>query len=238
MRNHLIKNEVEIEEAQSMKNGIVFYSMRNEGMRIVTTIDKSNCINTKIVTQKDLKEEFNIKQFMVYWLVEMIPTTIIITFLIMDKYFSAEWKTSLCILYPAIMELWEFFVWRPEEESKRFHAAEHMVINAYADLDRIPDIVEIRQYSRFHNQCGTNITTRRVIYILLFWIMLFTPITILGAIILFLLGRKIIKWLFSKGYLNFLQRFTTSEPTDKELMVAIEGMRAFIEYEQQQTTVL
>ena len=109
MRNHLIKNEVEIEEAQSMKNGIVFYSMRNEGMRIVTTIDKSNCINTKIVTRKDLKEEFNIKQFMVYWVIEMIPITIIITFLIMDKYFSEEWKMRLCILYPAIMELWGFF---------------------------------------------------------------------------------------------------------------------------------
>lgn len=233
MRNHLNGKKVEIREALSKVNGIAFYSSRHEGMAMVTTIDKSNYMNTKIVTRKELEEKFDIKKFGIYLMAEVIPRLAIMTFLIMSKYFSMEWKICLCVFFWALMELWDFFLLREEESNKRFHAAEHMVINAYNDLGRIPDITEIRKYSRFHNQCGTNCTTRRVIYKLLFLIMLFTPISVLGAIILFLMAMKITKWLFSNGYLNFLQVFTTSEPTDKELMVAIEGLRSFVEYEQQ-----
>lgn len=68
----------------------------------------------------------------------------------------------------------------------KFHAAEHMLLNAYEDLNAVPTIDELRNYSRFRN---------------------------------------------SYGFLNFLQNYTTSILSDRELSVAIESIKLWLNNE-------
>lgn len=226
-----MRQGIEIGEAMSMVNGIVFYSSRHEGKATITTIDELGYINSKIVDVEELKRtgKFDIKGFFKFLVMYGIGG--IMMFLIINSYFTWEWKTRLFFFLVGLMKLWDFFSSRIDERSKKFHSAEHMAINSYEGLGRIPTEAEIRKFSRFLNKCGTNLTTQTVIYILLVEIMLFIP-NIVGVSLFFLLGA-IFQYLFNKGCLNFMQIFTTSKPTEKELKLAIEALAFFVEYEQQ-----
>ena len=112
----------------------------------------------------------------------------------------------------------------------KFHSAEHMVLNAYSKLKRVPTIEEIRQYSRFINDCGTNVTTQMVMSFTLMFLCTFIH-NLLYMFIGMLSVNIIVFILLQCGFLNFLQKFTTIIPTDKELEVAIAGMNVWFENE-------
>lgn len=122
-----------------------------------------------------------------------------------------------------------------EKEFFKYHAAEHMACNAYKALQRVPTINEIREYSRFDCNCGTNITTEIIIIFPLMSlaekIYFFYNCSPIALVIM--TGVIPISYLVLDryGYLNFLQYFTTEKPDEIELLVAIEGLKMWEEKE-------
>lgn len=113
---------------------------------------------------------------------------------------------------------------------KKFHSAEHMVLNAYRKLKRLPTIEEIKNFSMFSNTCGTNAITQILIISFAF----FAESFILNRtymIIIMSLSVIIVLVLIKIGFLNFIQYFTTDIPTEVELKVAIKGLKVWIKHE-------
>lgn len=111
----------------------------------------------------------------------------------------------------------------------RFHSAEHMILNAYTKLQKIPTLDEVKKFSRFSANCGSRFMLSKIA--------LYTIVSILMAIVhyigiipyLVLIGIIIIIFIIDSktGFLRFLQVLVTSKPTDKELLLAIEGIKQF-----------
>ncbi|MBP3707821.1 MAG: DUF1385 domain-containing protein [Clostridia bacterium] len=122
---------------------------------------------------------------------------------------------------------------------KRFHGTEHMAINAYNTLQRIPTLEEIRSFSRFRKDCGSRFTFKtlsiNLLSTLLFAIQGYINTTFFLKLFL-LIGSLmlidiVISFISDRGWLRFLQVFITEKPSDKELLLAIEGLKNFEEME-------
>ena len=110
-----------------------------------------------------------------------------------------------------------------EHSTAKFHASEHMMLNAYEKLQRVPTLEEAKKFSRFYKNCESAIP--------LVWCFIFSIQTVAFAslfpyqiyIYFGLLLLLPILWPFS----TFLQILVTSKPSDKEIKLAIEGLRLF-----------
>lgn len=120
-----------------------------------------------------------------------------------------------------------------------YHGAEHKVVNGFENLD-IKDMTleNVKNQSRFHKRCGGNLI---VYFIILTMLSVFIPVDnlVIKAIIMILLALinigiayEIVN-LFSKlkkpfDIINYpatiIQFFTTKEPTDKMLKLALYGV--------------
>lgn len=234
-----------IYSAHSMNNGICFHSKRHKGYAAIATIDEQGNITTEWTRMKDYTKHKNKHEKIAKMkelfklLVFVLPFAYILSILvdfIMDKSFIHGMRTLL-IGY-AFMFLWSFIVStcierKQKENLCKFHSAEHMVLNAYEKLKRVPSLEEIYQYSRFHNTCGTNYTTQLIISFLLMFACTF--ITNRLYMLIGMLSANVIAFILSQcGFLNFLQKFTTITPTSKELEVAIAGMNVWLENEKKE----
>lgn len=122
-----------------------------------------------------------------------------------------------------------------ERAHARYHAAEHMVINAYYKLQRVPTIEETKESSRFSKICGSReIICRIWTYSLASLEMAFIAsksaivyfVIFIGTIYFSNLAKR-------KGWLRFLQIFITTSPSDEEIEVAVEGIKYFEKMEEQ-----
>ena len=111
-----------------------------------------------------------------------------------------------------------------------FHSAEHMAVNAYEKLQRIPSLAEVKKFSRFSDDCGSRKVFNVIVYpftVCVIWIIIpyVTSHWLLFAIwaSYFLLLFLNIKF----HILKFLQVIFTKPPSDEQLMLAIEGLRQF-----------
>lgn len=120
-----------------------------------------------------------------------------------------------------------------------YHGAEHKVVNSFENLDMKDMTLEnVKKQSRFHKRCGGNFI---VYFVILTMLSLFIPIDnlIIKTIVLFFLAvlnvgmaYEIVN-IFSKlkkpfDIINYpatvIQLFTTKEPTDKMLKLALYGI--------------
>lgn len=111
----------------------------------------------------------------------------------------------------------------------RNHAAEHAVINAYYDLDRIPTLDEIRNYSSFSERCGIARKFRDAwVYFGIAFARLHPDL--LGyAILLIAFFLFTMLWARKRNYF-FTEIFALRKPTDSEYEVAIAAMTKAMEY--------
>lgn len=220
------------EEGSSRKNGIIFFSKRHKGYGSFSTIDSRGNIKTQ--WGKVERENINITQ-LIKCVIGVLPGSIMFTILMMKSLMLGSLIGCIRILIIdfvfILLMLFAISTVEDRKKSKRvfqFHAAEHMVVNACVELERVPTLPEIRQYSRFLISCGTNSTAKTLVSCLVLLLGSFNIITfILGIIIII----KVIPLLLLDGYLNFLQKYTTSTPTDEELLVAIEAMTEWLKHE-------
>lgn len=237
-----MRTELKISHASSMDNGILFYSTLHKGYVAVAVIDKHGVITTEWTTIKEYKnhkskqEHENEKKKLLKFILCASPFIIIyyiLTVWMMMKGFIYGIRTFfICISFLSLSTL---IITTSIEKSQsislfRFHSAEHMVVNAYKKLKRVPTLEEIRQYSRFHRSCGTNATAVIAISSILMFACSFIP-NVLFKIISMLLVNVIVIILLKCGFLSFLQIFTTVTPTETELLVAIAGMNTWLENE-------
>ena len=237
-----------IHRARSKKNGIIFYSNKfpligtevylndlgNIEIRVIFT-DLDEAI-TLFQNQNEKKTAFK-KNFIV-----IFDIAIIVLSIILAAFFGnfGLVTASICFCLCVSFDLFSFALNSYEKKSKngkkrtnaKFHAAEHMAINAYEDLQRIPTLEEIKSYSRFSEKCGS---VPKLCQICLFSFLsivtaflssnhFFIYAIIICLYIIFLLIIKKYKWY---GWVTFLQVFITSKPSDKELELAIEGLKQF-----------
>jgi len=118
------------------------------------------------------------------------------------------------------------------KETWRFHGAEHKTI--YADENGIELTLEnVRACPRVAERCGTNFGVFFILFCIIFNIFIaYNSVTLIISYIfayeVFDLDRgeklPVIKWLFKLGGF-FQQKLLTAEPTDAQLLAAIETMK-------------
>ena len=125
-----------------------------------------------------------------------------------------------------------------------YHGAEHKTIFCYDNGEELT-VENVRKYSRFHPRCGTSF----LLFVVIISIIVFSvvgvyenPLVNMGLRLLLLplvagISYEIIKfagkskskcvtWLNAPG--KWLQRFTTREPDDSQIEVAIASLKAVI----------
>lgn len=109
----------------------------------------------------------------------------------------------------------------------RYHAAEHMAVNAYNDLGRAPTLEEVRTYSRFDENCGSMREFRKIISVLPQIVVLCFCTRIYGIayIICVIVASAIAVWGMDAKVKKYLQILITNKPTDIELKNAVEGIK-------------
>ena len=233
--------------ARSKKNGIVFYSNRIPFLGIEAILDDSENIQTNIVdkglekfidylgTYNEEENTLNKKRIIIFYVLIIILSIVLYVcfknfgFLIASMYFLAF----------VFRDLYEFINEVPLLRKKdkhgysiaKFHGAEHKVVNAYNKLERIPTLEEAKKFSRFSKLCGS----RTIIYsmftytvltvsLFLYFSFNFNDFMYLAIMLAIIISIKIGE---NYGVLNFFQVFVTSDPGDKEIELAIEGLKQF-----------
>lgn len=237
-----MREYLKTKHARSMNNGIVFYSRRHKNYVTIVTIDEKNTIKTECITKKRYNKNKDknkskqekieeMKEILIELPFHFIFYTLVILAMMKDSMFG----TRTFLIGHTILLVVTFIVSKNREDKNlhKFHAAEHMVLNAYRKLKRVPSLEEVWSYSRFSNSCGTNATTLVVMSYLLIFASSFIP-NVLYSFLGMLASTGIVWILIQCGFLNFLQNFNTIIPTDKELIVAITGMNAWLENERKE----
>ncbi len=240
-----MRTKLKIDHAHSMDNGIRFYSKRHKGYVAISTVDELGNIKTEWTTMKKYEKEKNkrdkiadMKKFSIFILC-VLPFATIFSILL-------EWAISkdtilgirflfmgYAFMLLGVFVITTFIERKKEKNAYKFHSAEHMVLNAYRKLKRVPSLEEICEYSRFSNSCGTNATTQMIMNFTLMFLCTFIS-NPLYSLIGMLSANIIVLILLQCGFLNFLQKYTTIIPTDKELSVAIAGMNVWFENEKKE----
>ena len=227
--------------ARSRNNGILFCSNICPFWGIEATVNESGEIQALFVSVPE--HDSNIAKI-IFKRNDLWKIVAFDVLLVMLSLLAKSFLVTFAAIYFSIMVSLKLFIFvRLAYESKskngklhsfaKFHAAEHMVVNAYNKYQRVPTFEEVKKSSRFNKDCGSNLIMCDIVlglsisindaiigiignvfieFILLFIMMCITLIVIIG-------GRK--------GWLKFFQYFITTPPTDKEIEVAIEGVKTF-----------
>lgn len=238
--------------ASTEKDGIVFYSNRFPEMGVISTVLPDGSIKAEplLAVVKDFLEALNgdgpLKDYHVSkQTVILIDTLLVIAAIISTKFwwifgafyfaFATSQDFIQSVVLIATLKLGK------SKQLARFHAAEHMSLNAYQSLGRVPTLEEIKKYSRFSKHCGSrNMLESNFLYSLLILIIIifesnsFIPLIILGVLVL------ILKLTHTSPFkvLGFLQILVTNKPTDLELNVAIEGLKELEKFEDDLTEMM
>ena len=240
-----MRQKLKIEHAESLNNGIRFYSKRHKNHVAIATINEQGNISTKWTTTAALESE-NKKNKPKVGQKRIIGFTLFFIAFFCVLYPLFRWASSqglvcylrtLCLINTiTILSIFLRRVYVKRKKQRvlyQFHSAEHMVCNAYSKLNRVPSLEEIHQFSRFDKDCSTNVTTLTLLFYLLVLACSFIP-CFWCCLITFMVGWLITLIFQDCGLLNFLQYLTTIPPTDTELRVAIAGMSVWLENEQKE----
>lgn len=228
-----------IKVARSKKNGIIFYSSVVPWLAINSFVAKDGQIKTTFLidfvdslsSTKTIchKNTYLLFIFQIIFVLSSILFLNIYPFIavIFTCLFSPVWYHFACLAIS--------YKFGKRQNLSRFHAAEHMAINAYCKLQRIPTLKEIRNSSRFSENCGSMHILNACIPTLLFTLCFISGTFLHPLLFIFvLLVFSIFNFVLLKfKLLKFLQFFFTSKPTDLELEVALKGIQVYDDVERQ-----
>ncbi|MBQ8298691.1 MAG: DUF1385 domain-containing protein [Clostridia bacterium] len=233
-------NNKHVQEAESNRDGIIFHSNTVQGMGVKTYFNEQNeiCSITapiqflRGIEQSKIKKTFKFSETKL----QILLSGLIIILGILSASIH-EFFISLFFTFFALPNLLSFFrVWymykrksSPFYKVSQFHSAEHMVISAYAKLQRIPTLEEVKNSSRISKHCGSNSMFLKLIYGVTLCIIyaLFggsnTLAYPIGLAILLLFCFLCTKYQVHRG----LQYLILSTPTDEQLQLSIEAIKNF-----------
>lgn len=190
----------------SMQGKYSFATLK-EG-KIITENTKKKFTNMSV---KQIKDSI-VKGFLVVILI--IPICLISNFADIILYTSIATFLEI-ILFGLIIS----------DEAKEYHAAEHMIIDAFIKYQRIPTMKEVKETSQYSPMCGSN----NVLFcsITLFWVGLYVKYTSRGMLYIISCMIIINMILYVNNLYKFIQIFLLKKPSDKKLnlaLVALEGL--------------
>ena len=225
--------------ARSFENGIVFYSTVFNNKALKVFYDENDTIKMENVTDeyeatvvKDKNYKETKKRYMkqagvlsVILICLAIALTQNVHWVLAAIFFSLYTSYDVIAFYHMVNH-----VRKKDEKGRtiaRFLAAKQKVLNAYAKKDNsIPNTEEVKKASPFSKDCEVQSTIRTLVHTIIF-----TGILCLSALNAWLyLGVAVIYLILYAletkfSYLRVLQFFFMQEPTDKEIALAIEGLR-------------
>ena len=230
-----------IQHMQATENGIIYY-YPCATKACMTIIDKSGNIGVKFmplfkqvipstfIEEKAIEEKFS-------YLKALILDCILIFLAIFSKdsrILSAVTMFSLFIslnLFKIFHVIYEMKISKRLVATSRFVAASHMATNAYRKLQRVPTLEEAKKNSRFSTDSKLNWTLSRISsqFALILFLLLFPEINAFVFIGLATIISLFFMFITPLGIFNFWQTFVTSKPSDKELEVAIIGIKFYEE---------
>lgn len=225
-----------VKKARAKEDGIVFYSNVISLIGYYTFRDSNGEIRwTTILTNEDELEKIieDRENRLNKWIIIILDAILVGIVAIFKNLFVILGALHFSIFtsryfFNLINEIYKNKFGEGRFKSKaRYHAAEHMVINAYEKLQRIPTIQEARTFSRFYKRCGSNEIIFRTIYYMVLTIC-FVLIGFLNGwicILIMTISSILIIIADFKKWFRFFQVFFTNVPSDDELEVAIEGLK-------------
>ena len=235
--------------ARSTSDGIVFYSRTVQGLGLEAFYDENNNIQTRTIPTsldefndfmeslyKMEKNKFSLTHIIV---IDFIVLILGIIFAILLKNIGIWLSAMFFFGYSkTIFRIINLTCQIKSPKCKnyyigKFHSAEHMICNAYETLNRIPSLEEAKNFSRFHKRCGSCSGLSYFFYIIatILWILFGfkLPTLLYFTVLLTILLLHIFDTKFK--YLRWMQILVTNKPSDKELLLAIEGLKAYEEME-------
>lgn len=234
----------EITHARSKKNGIFFYSNTIPDLTVEAFVDEKGKIHSQVTPHilTDILSFFGIsdsEDFQVRHILTRKQLMILdILLIVFSAFVFRSVAITLAVFYFALLcsKNLLYFIEAAislkvgsMQSAARFHAAEHMALNAYRKLQRIPTLEEIRHFSRFSQTCGSMELFRNTLsYFLVSICMAYMNVLNPIVYILLIIACPLLVFCLDKvGLLKLLQVFLTSKPTDLELQVAIKGLEEF-----------
>lgn len=227
-------NQLKVESACSVSNGIIFFSNKKPEYGVMAKSDKSGNICCEHIKTTDFEEK-KYDMYDTFYIIKLkIAKLIMIVSLIVSMFFFMEAKfyISLQIVLGGFNFVVTFLLLTENfsKQSSRFHSAEHMIANAFNQLNRIPTLEEAWKFSRFNKKCGTNSITHAFLVSTILFYCTFLQDSILRLVIplcLILLVSILAKF----HLLCWGQIFTTLPPTDMEINIAIAGLKEWLNLE-------
>lgn len=214
--------------ACSYEDGIEFFLKKKTGYSSRARLLENGKI--KVTTERSehsflSREKSSIKDYALT-LIMAIVVTIIINFVSQELL-----KHVLLVLSIWFFTGLVFYTNGLNSCTRRFHGAEHKILNAYNALNRLPTMDEALKYSRFYMFCGCTMVS----VFLAFGTAIYLCIVIFEGIVITIIAILVMCYfilkLWTRGKLNIFQLFSTSEPTTIEVEVALEGLKGWLEEE-------
>lgn len=112
------------------------------------------------------------------------------------------------------------------DETKKYHSAEHMVINAFEKYQRIPTIQELRKTSPYSSTCGSsNVVFCSITIFLLGVYLKYSSREMLYIISLVMIVNI---FLYINNTYKYIQSFMLKKPTDAKLNVALLALEELL----------
>lgn len=238
--------EKNVQEARAKRNGIVFYSNKIPIIGYKTYRDEFGKIQSCILpveideyleTKQLLNEKggYISKKKVILFDIILIICCILtknIWFVIASIYFSITISFDVFWFGKEVYQMKSKN--GKENSTARYHAAEHMVTNAYYKLQRIPTFDEVKKSSRFSKDCGSRREICKIcMYTLISLATAFVSEINIFAYNFIIIGTSIFSIIAErKGWLRFLQILITTPPTDSEIEVVVEGIKFFEKMEE------
>lgn len=234
-----MSKKLKVSEATSFCDGIEFYSVRNKRCMARAQLNEKGEIS--VIYERKEKVKFEKKGLLEGIVVSIITIAIAVIIAVVFAIISVAIARLLnldelgfTLLEYALFTIVDFFITQikthktaKQRRALRFHAAEHMAINAMRKLQRVPSLDEIKSFSRFSRNCGSTVEP------LYFFVYIWGALScfFITDFIYLLLGYFVILLLYMTGGFNFIQYLTTLPATDTELEVAIAGLQEWYNHE-------
>lgn len=231
--------EKRVESARSQSDGIIFYSNQVPmlGVRSYVTDDGRYVAGPTITIMEDIFGFLDGEGLMKYVLekkVVILLNLLLLVLILLTHDFWLIFGAVYFIVFASkhMYQLIAFVLAIKIGEARsvgRFHSAEHMAVNAYNTLKRIPSFDEICACSRFTLDCGSRILIRRSLIYTIISLEIMTFGRMNGYVYLaIIIVTSIVIALFDKfKWYKFFQVLVTNKPSKVELMVAYKGIVAF-----------
>lgn len=169
-------------------------------------------------------------KFLPYWFAGFVPTTSNVLFNVVEGITKFLFFILYLYLISKMKDIRVLF---------EYHGAEHKAVNCYEAKKELT-LKNVKKFSVLHKRCGTSFLILVVLISILFYI--FIP-TWLGFYSKFILRILLLPFIagFAYEFLKFsakydfftfpgmfVQKMTTKEPDDKQIEVAIEGLKKLV----------